>query len=75
MYFAVLEFIVYSNDNKYNENLGAIYVDWRRFSNTCISSFAYMRGPLKIQVNWHKKSIVAENTLENTKMNMFEIQY
>ena len=50
-------------------------VDWRRFSNTFINSYAYMRGPLKIQVNWPKKSIVAENSLENTKKNVFEIQY
>ena len=34
-----------------------------------------MRGPLKIQVNWPKKSILAENTLENTKINVLEIQY
>ena len=34
-----------------------------------------MRGLLKIQVNWPKKSILADNTLENTKINVFEIQY
>ena len=35
-----------------------------------------MRGPLKIKVNWPKESILAENTLENTKKkNVFEIQY
>ena len=28
--------------------------------NTFISSYAYMRGPLKIQVNGPKKSILAE---------------
>ena len=39
------------------------------------NSYAYMRGLLKIQVNWPKKSILAENTLENTKINVFEIQY
>ena len=50
-------------------------VDWRRFSNTFISSFAYMSGPLKIQVNWPKQSILAENTLENAKINVFEIKY
>ena len=55
--------------------LEAVLVDWRRFSNTFISSYAYMRGPLKSQVNWPKKSILAENTLENTKINVFEIQY
>ena len=42
-----------------------------RFSNTFISSYAYMRGPVKIQVSW----LLAENTLENTKINAFEIQY
>ena len=51
------------------------YVNWRRFSNTFISSYAYMRGPVKIQVIWHKKSILSENTLENTKIKVFEIQY
>ena len=55
--------------------LGAIYVDWRRFSNTFISRYAYMRCPLKIQVYWPKKSILAENTLKNTKIIVFEIQY
>ena len=39
------------------------------------SSYAYMRGPLKIQVNWPEKSLLVENTLENTKINVFEIQY
>ena len=34
-----------------------------------------MRGPVKIQVSWPKKSILAENTLENAKINAFEIQY
>ena len=43
-------------------DIRAIYVDWRRFSNTCISCYSYTRGPLKIQVNWPKKSVLAENT-------------
>ena len=44
------------------------YVNWRRFSNTFISSNAYMRGPVKIQVIWHKISILAENTLHALKI-------
>ena len=34
-----------------------------------------MRRLLKIQVNWPKQSILAENTLENTKINVFVSQY
>ena len=54
-------FILQSTKFKFNSSevaipgdpqIGAIYVDWRRFSNTFISSYAYMRGPPKIQVNW-----------------------
>ena len=32
-----------------------------------------MRGLFKIQVNWPKKSILAENTLENTKIRLLAI--
>ena len=32
-----------------------------------------MLGRVKIQVSWPKKSILAENTLENTIINVFEI--
>ena len=49
-----------------------MYVDWRRFSHTFISSYSYMRGPVKIHVSWPKKSMLAENTLENTQINVFE---
>ena len=59
----------------HRSDLGAIYIDWRNFSNTFISSYVYKRGTLKIQVDLPKKSILAENTIENTKINVFEIQY
>ena len=36
-------------------------------SNTFIGNYAWSRGPVIIQVSWPEKSILAENTLENTK--------